>query len=157
VIAVEMLAERHGGVRALSRAMGGKDGRNHEPTVRRWLSLDPREPRPIIDLNRIVARLAKFSRSEIRKLRRRIRTESGPAGDRQAVLAYISLLKGSDRPVVSTPEETLVLPLVLVVTKALVGLVCQIAQRFGTGEIYAPGAPSSMSQPSPPPKHPNTP
>jgi hypothetical protein len=67
----------------------------------------------IIELNRIVARLAKFSRSEIRKLRRRIRSESGRAGDQQAVLAYISLLSllsllnDSDKPVVPTPEETL--------------------------------------------------
>jgi hypothetical protein len=101
------LAERHGGVRALSRAMAGENGPGLEATVRRWLALGQSELRSIIELNRIVARLAKFSRSEIRKLRRRIRSEAGPAGDRQAVLAYISLLNGSDKPVVPTPEETL--------------------------------------------------
>jgi hypothetical protein len=67
----------------------------------------PERIRSIFELNPIVARLAKFSRSEIRKLRRRIRSESGPAGDRQAVLAYISLLKGADKPVVATPERRL--------------------------------------------------
>jgi hypothetical protein len=156
-IAVEMLAERHGGVRALSRTMAGKDERDYEPTVRRWLSLDPRVPRPIIELNRIVARLSKFSRAEIKKSRRRIRTERRPAGDRQAVFAHISLLKGSDKPVVPTLEETLVLPLVLVMARLLVGLGCQIAQRFGTCEICAPWVPSSMAQPSPSSKRPNTP
>jgi hypothetical protein len=82
------------------------------------------ELRSTFELNPIVARLAKFSRSEIRKLRRRIRTESGPAGDRQAVLAHISSLKGADKPVVPTPEETLVL--------------CQIRERHETAEVYAP-------------------
>jgi hypothetical protein len=140
-----MLAERHGGVRALARAMAGEKGPGLEATVRRWLTLGPSEFRSIFGLNRIVARLAKFSRSEIRKLHRRIRTESGPAGDRQAVLAYISLLKGADKPVVPTPEETLVFPLVLVVTKALVGLVCQVTERLNA-EVRAPWAPVSMPQ-----------
>jgi hypothetical protein len=157
-ITAAMLAERRGGARALARAMAREDGPGLEAAVRRWSALGQSELRSILELNRIVARLAKFSRSEIRKLRRRIRTESGPAGDRQAVLAYISLLKGSDKPVVPTPEETLVLPLVLVVTKALVGLVCQIAERLGKREVYAPWAPSSMPQfPSPPSEHSNTP
>ena len=131
VIAVGMLAERHGGVRALARAMAGKDGPRLEATVRRWLALAPSEPRSIIELNRIVARLAKFSRSEIKKLRRRIRSESGPAGDRQAVLAYISLLNGSDKPVVPTPEETLALPLVLVVARPLLNSYARLQSACG--------------------------
>jgi hypothetical protein len=156
-ITAEMLAERHGGVRALARAMARENGPGPEATVRRWLALGQSELRSILELNRIGARLAKFSRSEIRKVRRRIRSESGPAGDRQAVLAYISLLKGAGKPVLPTPEETLVLPLVLVVTKALAGLVCQVAERL-RAEVRAPWAPSSMPQfPSPPPEHPNTP
>ena len=122
-----------------------ENGPGREATVRRWLALGQSEPRSILELNRIGARLAKFSRSEIRKLRRRIRTESGPAGDRQAVLAYISLLKGADKPVVPTPEETLVFPLVLVVTKALVGLVCQVTERL-RAEVHAPWEPVSMPQ-----------
>jgi hypothetical protein len=126
-ITAAMLAERHGGVRALARAMDRENGPGREATVRRWLALGESEPKSILELNRIGARLAKFSRSEIRKLRRRIRTESGPAGDRQAVLAYISLLKGAYKPVVPTPEDTLVFPLVLVVTEALVGLVCKLS------------------------------
>jgi hypothetical protein len=93
-----MLAERYGGGRALARAMTGKDGRNYEPTVRRWLSLDPLVPRSIIELNRIVARLSKFSRTEIKKSRRRIHRVAGPAGDRQAIFAHISLLSGYGRP-----------------------------------------------------------
>ena len=110
--AARMLAEHHGGVRALARAMAGKDGRDCEPAIRRWLALARSEPRSIDQLNPIVARLAKFSRSEIRKLRRRIRSESGPAGGRQAVRAYLSLLRGAKRPVVSTPEEMLAFPVV---------------------------------------------
>jgi hypothetical protein len=142
VVAVGMLAERHGGVRALARAMAGQDGRNCEPAVRRWLSLSLSEPRSIIELNRIVARISKFSRTEIKKMHRRIRSDSGPAGDRQAVFAHIFLLNGADNPVVPTPEETLVLPLVLVVTTLLIGIVCQIAECFRTGEVFAPSAPS---------------
>jgi hypothetical protein len=144
VIAVEMLAERRRGVRALARAMAGKDGRNYEPTVRRWLSLDPSDPRPIIELNRIIARLSEFSRAELKKSRRRIQRVTDPAGDRQAVLAHISLLSGTEKPLVPTPEETLVLPLVLVVTKLLVGLVCQITERLRR-EVYAASVPSSTS------------
>jgi hypothetical protein len=137
-IATARLAERYGGLRALARAIAREDGRNYEPTVRRWLSLDPSEPRPIIELNRIVARLSRFSCTEIRKSRRRIQRVAGPAGDRQAVFAHISLLSGYDKPVVPTPEETLVLPLVLVVIRLLTGLVRQIAQRLGTSEVCAP-------------------
>jgi len=109
-----MPAERSGGVRGLARAMAGKDGSDCEPATRRWLALAGSEPRSINQLNPIVARLAKFSRSETKKLRRRIRAEAGPVGDRQAILAHISLLNGAEKPVVPTPEETLVLPLVLV-------------------------------------------
>jgi hypothetical protein len=43
------------------------------------------------DLNLIVAPLAKFSRFETRKMRRRIVTEPGPVGDRQAIVGYLSL------------------------------------------------------------------
>jgi hypothetical protein len=60
-------------------------------------------------LNRIVSRLAKFSRSEIRKSHRRICTEPGPVGDRQAVLAHISLLFGAEKPLVPTSDETFAL------------------------------------------------
>jgi hypothetical protein len=108
-----MLAERHGGVRALARALAGEGGRDCEPAVRRWLALARSEPRSITELNRIVARLGKFSRSEIRKSHRRIRSEPGAVGDRQAVLARISQLCGAERPVVPTLEETLALPAVV--------------------------------------------
>ena len=107
VIAVGMLAERYGGVRALARAIAGKDGRNYEPVTRRWLAIARSDPRSIKQLNPIVSRLARFSRSETKKLRRRIRSEAGPAGDRQAILAHISLLNGAENPVVPTPVETL--------------------------------------------------
>ncbi len=144
MIAVGVLAERHGGVRALARAMEGQDGRDWEPAVRRWLSLSPSEPRSIIELNRILGRISKFSRTEIRKMHRRIRRDSGRAGDRQAVFAHVSLLDGADKPIVLAPEETLVLPLVLVVTALFVGLVCRFAECVGTGEVFAPSVPSSM-------------
>jgi hypothetical protein len=134
LIAVEMLAERHGGVRALARAMAGEDGRDYEPTVRRWLSLDLREPRSIIDLNRIVTRLSKFSRAEIMKSRRRIHRVAGPAGDRQAVFAHISLLSGYDKPVVPMPEETLALPVAIVAAGLLAALIPQTAEGLQRAE-----------------------
>jgi hypothetical protein len=156
VLALGMLAERHGGVRALARAMAKPREADLESTLRRWLGLAESELRSIVELNRVVARLSKFSRTEIRKLGRRISRESGPVGDGQAVLAYISLLDGSDKPVVLTPEETLVFPLVLVLTKALVDLICQIAERLWA-EVCGSRAPASMPQfPSPPPDNPNT-
>jgi hypothetical protein len=114
VIATGILAECYGGVRAVARAIAAEDGRDCEPAVRRWLGLARTEPRSIVDLNRIVARLASFSRSEIRVLRRRIRSEAGPVGNRQVVLAHMSLLMGSEKPVVPMPEETLAFPVVVV-------------------------------------------
>lgn len=94
-IAVEMLAERHGGVRGLARAIAKQGEDNLESTLRRWLGLAQSEPRSIVELNGIVARISKFSRSEIKKMHRRIRSDSGPAGDRQAILAHILLLNGA--------------------------------------------------------------
>jgi hypothetical protein len=140
----EMLAERHGGVRALARAMARENGPGPEATVRRWLALGQSELRSILELNRIVARLAKFSRSEIRKLRRRIRTESGPAGDRQAVLAYISLLNGAEKPVVPNPEEALAFPVILVVAGLLVALGRQIAEALRSSEVHAQSDPVAV-------------
>ena len=134
VIAVGMLAERHGGVRALARAMARENGPGLEATVRRWLALGQSELRSIFELNPIVARLAKFSRSEIRKLRRRIRSELGPAGDRQAVLAYISLLKGAEKPVVPTPEETLAFPVAIVTAGLLAALIRQAVEGLRRAE-----------------------
>jgi hypothetical protein len=113
-VIVEMLAERHGGLRSLARAMAGELRSDYEPTVRRWLALAQSKPRSIVELNRIVSRLGKFSRSEIRKLHRRIRSEPGPVGRRQAILAYISLLFGAEKPVVLTPEETLAFPFLVI-------------------------------------------
>jgi hypothetical protein len=69
VMTVGMLAERHGGVRALAPALAGEHGRDSEPAVRRWLALARGQPRSVAELNRIIARLAKFSRSEIRRVR----------------------------------------------------------------------------------------
>jgi hypothetical protein len=134
VIAVQMLAERHGGMRALARAMASKDGRNYEPTVRRWLSLDPSKPRSVIELNRIVARLSRFSRAEIKKSRRRIHRVAGPAGDRQAVFAHISLLSGYDKPLVPTLEEMLALPASIVAVSLLALMVRQIAEGLRRAE-----------------------
>jgi hypothetical protein len=126
---VGMLAERHGGARPLARAIAGENGPDLEPTVRRWLALGQTEPRSIVELNRTVARLAKFSRSEIRRRRRRIRSEPGPGGDRQAVLAHISLLFGADKPVVPIPEEMFSFPVVLVAA----GLRMLLAQNITAG------------------------
>jgi hypothetical protein len=85
--------------------------------------------RPIGDLNRGVARLAKFSRAGTRKMRRRIATESGPAGDRQAIVGYLSLACGAEKPVLLTPEDTLALPAVLALG-ALLALAYQAFSRI---------------------------
>jgi hypothetical protein len=87
--------------------VAGQGGDNLESTLRRWLGLARSEPGSIVELNRIVSRLAKFSRAEIRKLCRRVTTGSGPLGDRQAVLAHLSLLHAANGPVVPTSEECL--------------------------------------------------
>jgi hypothetical protein len=123
-VMVAALAGRCGGVRALARAMAGEGVTDLEPTMRRWLALAGVDLRPIGDLNRIVARLAKFGRAEIRKMRRRSLTEPGPAGDRLAIVAHLSLAHGVEKPVILTLEETLALPAVLALA-ALLALVCQ--------------------------------
>ena len=140
VIAVEMLAEHHGGVRALARAMAKQGGDNLEATLRRWLGLAQSEPRSIVELNRIVARLSKFSRTEIKKLGRRIRSEAGPAGDRQAILAHISLLNGAEKPVVPKPEEALAFPVILVVA----GLLVALAEALRSSEVRAQSDPVAV-------------
>jgi hypothetical protein len=138
-----MLAERQGGVRALARAMAAGDGSDNESMVRRWIALAQGELRLIIQLNRIVARLAKFSRAEIKMRRRRIQSEAGPVGDRQAILAHISLLHGAEKPVVLTAEEMLAFPIVLAVAGALAVITGWIAEwlraRQGSGNVGAPG------------------
>jgi hypothetical protein len=136
VIATGLLAERYGGVRALARAVAAPDGSDCEPTVRRWLALARSEPRSIAELNRIIARLAKFSRSEIRKSRRRIRREPGPVGDRQAILAHVSLLNGAEKPALPTPVETLAFPIVLFVAWLLLAPLLPIAATFGDDRAH---------------------
>src|ERR1700687_3781412 len=109
-VMVAALAGRCGGIRALARAMAGGGGTDLEPTVRRWVAMARVELRLIGDLNRIVARLARLSRAETRKMRRRIVTEPGPAGDRHAIVARLSMVHGAEKPVMLTPEETVALP-----------------------------------------------
>jgi hypothetical protein len=114
--ATRQLADHFGGVRALARAMKPAGEGDLEPTLRRWIALGVGELRPIADLNRIMARLGKFCRGEIRKRRRRIIVERGPAGDRQLVLALLQLLDGADQVQVPSPDETLtILPALVVV------------------------------------------
>lgn len=103
-VTVAMFAEKLGGIRAFARAVG-----EDEPTVRRWRALGTGELRPIRHLNAIVAKLAKFACTEIRKARRRITTERGPAGDREAVTAYLSLLYSNERPEMAAPEVTIII------------------------------------------------
>ena len=43
-----MLAEVHGGIRALARAMAGQGDTDLEPTVRRWLALATAAARPTL-------------------------------------------------------------------------------------------------------------
>ena len=82
---VAQLADHFGSLRAIARALRGDGAGDLEPAVRRWLALGQGPLRPIGEINRIIARLAKFSRAELRKMRRRIRTEPGPTGDRQTI------------------------------------------------------------------------
>jgi hypothetical protein len=128
-VMVAMLAERLSGTRALARAIVGEGDADLEPTVRRWLALARKEQRPINELNRFVASLAKFSRAEIRKMRRRIDAEPGPAGDRQVVVAHLSLAHGAQKPVVLAPEETLAFPAVLAFA-GLAAVVCEAISRI---------------------------
>jgi hypothetical protein len=128
-VMVAAIAQRCGGACALARAMAGEVGTDLEPTVRRWFALAGVELRPIDDLNRFVACLAKFSRAEIKKLRRRIVTEPGPAGERQAIVGHLSLAYGAEKPVMLTTEETLALPAALAIAALLV-LVCQAISRI---------------------------
>jgi hypothetical protein len=124
-----MLALRHGSIRGLARAMTGDDEIALEPTVRRWLGLARGELRPISELNSIVARLGKFSRSETRKLRRRIATEAGPAGDRQAIVGYLSLVHGAEKPAMLTPDETIAV-LAILALPALLVVSCKVISRM---------------------------
>jgi hypothetical protein len=127
-VMVAMLAEHRGSIRALARVIAGEGETDLEATVRRWLALGRNEVRSIGDVNLIVARLAKFSRAEIRKMRRRIVTEPGPAGDRQAIVAYLSLAHGAEKPSVLTPQEVLALPVVLAFA-ALLALGCKVISQ----------------------------
>jgi hypothetical protein len=139
-VMVAMLAERLGGTRALARAVAGKAATDLEPTVRRWLALARKEPRAINELNRFVARLATFSRAEIRKMRGRIVTEPSPAGGRQVLVGHLSVAHGAEKPVLLTLEETLALPAVLALA-ALLALVCQALSRIleALSSIATPG------------------
>jgi hypothetical protein len=51
---------------------------------------------PMGEINRIIARPAKFSPAELRKMHRRIATEPGPTGNRQAISSYLSLVTGPE-------------------------------------------------------------
>ena len=104
-VMVALLADRFGSLRAFARALAGDGGGDLEPAVRRWLALGQGSQRPIGEVNRIIARLAKFSRAEFRKMRRRIRTEPGPTGDRQAISGYLSLVYGTGKPGVREPSD----------------------------------------------------
>ena len=104
-IAVALFTDRLGDIRAFARAMAEIDASAGEAKLRRWLALMAGEVRPIGYLNRIVAQLGKFSRAQMRNARRRIRTERGPIGDRQAILAWLSVLYGTEKPEPPQPEE----------------------------------------------------
>jgi len=114
---------------ALAREIAGEADSDLEPTVRRWLALRQTKLREIGELNLITARLADFCRSAALKMRRLVVTELGPAGDRQAIVGYLSLAHGADKPVVLRPEETLALHAALAVA-ALLALGCQAINRI---------------------------
>jgi hypothetical protein len=77
-------------------------------------------------------------------LRRRIRSEAGPVGDRQAILAHISLLNGAEKPIVPKPEEALAFPVILVVSGLLVALVRQFAEALRSSEVNAQSDPAAV-------------
>jgi hypothetical protein len=123
-----MLAERLGGTRALARAIAGDGDTDLEPTVRRWLAFAAGELRPVGEVNRVLGRLAKFSRLEIKKMGRRITTQAGPAGDRQAIGGHLAQVYGAGKPAVLAPEEMLAFPFAIVLL-ALFAFVWQAIGR----------------------------
>jgi hypothetical protein len=111
--AVELLAERYGGLRPLARAIGG-DTADAEDAGRSFLrdalALATADQRPLNEISRTFARLAEFARNELRKKRRRIAGDDllpspGPMRDRQTVAAFLRFLHG-DKPVAPPAAET---------------------------------------------------
>jgi hypothetical protein len=119
---VGLIAECRGGLRELARAVGVD-----EKTARRWLGLLQGELRPVGKINAIVAKLGKLARREIRTARLRMTLDHGPAGDRQAIASYLSLLFGAEKPIIPSSAETLGLPVALL----LGGLVVVVVRTLG--------------------------
>ena len=126
---VALLANRFGSLRAFARALAGDGCADLEPAVRRWLALGQGTPRSIGEINRIIGQLAKFSRAELRKMRRRIHTEPGPTGDLKAFSGYLSLVYGAGKPAVLGPEDVLALSMAL----SLGSLLAQILSAITSG------------------------
>jgi hypothetical protein len=103
---VALIADRLGGLRELARTMA-----IDEKTARRWLALCQGELRPVGKINAIVAKLGKLARREIGTARRRMALDHGPAGERQAIVAYLSVLDGAEKPIILSSADTLALPL----------------------------------------------
>jgi hypothetical protein len=136
-VVITMFAEKLGGRRALGRAMAGEGQTDLEPSLRRWGGLARSPLRPIDDLNVVVVRLADFSRTEIRTLGRRLVSEPGPPGDRQVLVAYLSLLCGADRPLMMSPSETLALPLAIAIAGFLAALMLYFEASASIGQSGA--------------------
>jgi hypothetical protein len=77
----------------------------------------------------MVARLAEFSRAEIKRIRRRLDAELGPVGDRQGILSYLSPAHGAEKPVILAPDETFTPPAVLALA-SLTAVVCEAISRI---------------------------
>jgi hypothetical protein len=124
-VAVVLLAQHQGGLRKLAEAMTGKPAAGlgpavDESSIRRWLALAKGPLRPIGETNAILAKLAQFARRLIREKKRRSPSvDAGPAGNRQIIVACLSLLYGVKEFVVLEKMETLELPAALLLAALL--------------------------------------
>jgi hypothetical protein len=115
---IALIADRLGGLRELARAM-----EIDEKTARRWVALCQGELRPVGKINAVVAKLDKLARREIGNGRHRMAFDHGPAGERQAIVAYVSVLHGAEKPIILSSAETLVLSAALLIVRIFVLLI----------------------------------
>lgn len=88
---VNVLSEKHGGARALAKAMSDQRKTTALSSVQAWRRLD-KVPSSAADLNAILARLADFSKRKLRELGRRVQVTPDPISQQNAVLIYFAAL-----------------------------------------------------------------
>ena len=96
-----MLATRYGGRAGLAERLGCAESTVHRAN-------DAKTARPVAAF---LERLGRLARVEIRAAGYRVpQIEDGRRGDRQAVVAWLSLVCGAKRPVIVSPDEAAGLP-----------------------------------------------